>query len=86
MNTQELRERIYNIEKVGYGTWQITVWSKRMKKQRFDHGWDYVYIYKKHITHNSRAIDRFKDHGYIPDRTISHGYTYKQAIKALINQ
>jgi hypothetical protein len=84
MNTQELRRRLYNVEKIGYGTYKITVERRRIKRWVPGYGVVLDYTYRSHITHNSQAVDRINSYGELPDRVVSHGYTYAQALRALI--
>lgn len=84
MNTQELRKRLYNVEKIGYGTYKVTVEHVRRKGWQPGVGAIWSYQYHSHITHNSAAVDRITSHGELPDRAISHGYTYAQALRALL--
>jgi hypothetical protein len=85
MTTQKLREKLNRIEKIGYGTYRITIEHRRkVKDLSYPWGWYYESQYTTHITHNVAAVDRLSDHGYIPDRAISQFYTYRQALLALV--
>lgn len=85
MNTKQLHEKLYRVDKISYGTWRVTVQHKRRKKYILGYGWEYGYRYTEHITHNAAAIDRLSDVSFVSDYKSIQGYTYKQALKALIN-
>ena len=84
MNIQELQRRLHSVQKIGFGTYVVTVMHVRREGRHPGVGVIKSNQYRSHITLNSAAVYRITSHGELPDRAISHGYTYAQALRALI--
>jgi hypothetical protein len=85
MNIKRLKEKLINVEWIGYGTYRVTVeHSRRINKWKNGSPCYWIHWKRSHITHNSQAVDRLSDSGHVNDRVIVAGYTYKQALMALV--